>query len=130
MRSGREGRRDATRLWRLCLVDGRIDPERIRLVVDRLVATGNARTATLLAQVMRRARLEEEKRTARVESAAPLEAVERKAIEEGLARRYGRTFETTFAVEPTLIGGMCLTAGSDVYDGSIRGRLAALAARF
>ena len=129
MRSRREARRDATRLWRLCLVDGRIDPERIRLVVDRLAATGNARTATLLSQVMRLVRLEEEKRAARVESAAPLEAGERKTIEEGLTRRYGRTFETTFAVEPALIGGMRLSAGSDVYDGSIRGRLAALAAR-
>jgi F-type H+-transporting ATPase subunit delta len=129
MRTGREARRDATRLWRLCLVDGRVDPARIRLVVDRLMDTGSARTAVLLSQVMRLLRLEEEKWTARVESAAPLEAGEREAIEQGLARRYRRALETTFAMEPALIGGMRVTVGSDVYDGSIRGRLVALAAR-
>jgi F-type H+-transporting ATPase subunit delta len=130
MRTGREARRDATRLWRLCLVHGRVDPVRIGLVVDRLIETGGARAAVLLSQVMRLVRLEEAKRAARVESAAPLEAGERKTIEDGLTRRYGRAFETTFAVEPALIGGMRLRAGSDVFDGSIRGRLAALAARF
>jgi F0F1-type ATP synthase delta subunit len=35
-----------------------------------------------------------------------------------------------FTVEPALIGGMRVTIGSDVYDGSVRGRLEALAARF
>jgi len=37
---------------------------------------------------------------------------------------------TTFVVDPTLIAGMRLKVGSDVYDGSVKGGLAALEARF
>jgi F0F1-type ATP synthase delta subunit len=34
-----------------------------------------------------------------------------------------------FAVDPALIGGLRIQVGSDVYDGSIRARLATLDAR-
>jgi F-type H+-transporting ATPase subunit delta len=130
MRTARQARHDAARLWRLCRVNGRADGARVRLVVSRLVDAGGARQAVILSHLLRLLRLEEARFSARVESVAALETGERNAIEEGLARRYGSAVEATFAVEPALIGGMRLTVGSDVYDGSIRGRLAALAARF
>ena len=126
MRTSREGRREATRLWWLCRVNGRVDPQRARVIVERLIDAGGARATVVRAHFLRLLRLEEEKWSARVESAAPLEPVERAALEDALTRRYGRAVETVFAVEPTLIGGMRLTVGSDVYDGSIRGRLDAL----
>jgi F-type H+-transporting ATPase subunit delta len=130
MRTSREARREATWLWRLCRVSGRVDPQRARVIVDRLIEAGGARATVLLAHLLRLLRLEEEKWSARVESAAPLEPGGRAALEEELARRYGRAIETAFAVEPALIGGMRVTVGSDVYDGSIRARLDALAAGF
>ena len=130
MRTSRKARREATRLWRLCRVSGRVDPQRARVIVDRLIEADGARATVLLAHLLRLLRLEEEKWSARVESAAPLEPGGRAALKEELARRYGRAIETAFTVEPTLIGGMRLTVGSDVYDGSVRGRLAALASRF
>ena len=130
MLSTREARRDATRLWRLCHVNGRADQERIKVVVDRLIAARSARSALILSHLLRLLRLEEAKWSARVETAVPLEDGERRAIENGLAKRYGGGIETTFAVDPLLVGGMCLTVGSDVFDGSIRARLRALDARF
>lgn len=126
MRTSREGRREAMRLWRLCRVNGRVDPQRARVIVERLIEAGGARATVVRAHFLRLLRLEEEKWSARVESAKPLEPVERAALEDALTRRYGRAVETVFAVEPTLIGGMRLRVGSDVYDGSIRGRLDAL----
>jgi len=47
-----------------------------------------------------------------------------------LVDRYGTRVETVFAVDPTLIGGMRVRVGGDVYDGSIQGRLAAIDTRF
>ena len=126
MRTSRDARREATRLWRLCRVNGRVDPQRAQVIVERLIEAGGARATVVLAHLLRLLRLEEEKWSARVESAAPLEPAERASLEEALARRYGRVVETAFAVEPALIGGLRLTVGSDVYDGSIRGRLDAL----
>jgi F-type H+-transporting ATPase subunit delta len=46
-----------------------------------------------------------------------------------VTHRYGGGFKTLFSENPALIGGMRIKVGSDVYDGSLRTKLAALAAR-
>jgi F-type H+-transporting ATPase subunit delta len=51
-------------------------------------------------------------------------------IEAGLAHRYGPGLTTAFANRPALLGGMRIQVGSDVYDGSVLARLAALEKRF
>ena len=65
-----------------------------------------------------------------VESAEPLPPEIRSDLQAGLARVYGRGLNAAFTRSPELIGGMRIQVGSDVFDGSVRGRLAALAARF
>ena len=74
-------------------------------------------------------RLERDRHTAVVESAAPLAGSVRDTVQAGLTRVYGRGLETSFGQNPALIGGMRIKVGSDVYDGSVRARLAALEAR-
>ena len=54
----------------------------------------------------------------------------RASIEADLTRIYGRGVDTWYTDNPTLLGGVRITVGSDVYDGSIQGRLAALEERF
>ena len=39
---------------------------------------------------------------------------------------YGPELNTSFADNPALIGGMRISVGSDVYDGSVKAGLAAL----
>ena len=56
--------------------------------------------------------------------------VERAQIEADLARIYGRGIDTSYVDAPRLLGGVRITVGSDVYDGSIHGRLAALEEQF
>jgi F-type H+-transporting ATPase subunit delta len=130
MHTARQARRDATRLWRLCLVNGRPDAARVRDVVDGLVETRRIGAASVLSHFLRLLRLHAARWSARIDTATPLDADDRAAVEVTLAHRYGSSIDTTFAVDPRLIGGMRLTVGSDVYDGSIRARLAALDARF
>jgi F-type H+-transporting ATPase subunit delta len=126
----RQARRDATRLWQLCLVNGRPDAARVRNVVDGLIGTHRGGAAAVRFHFLRLVRLDAARWSARVATATPLDADVRAAIETTIASRYGTAIETTFAVDPQLIGGMRLTVGSDVYDGSIRARLVALDARF
>ena len=57
---------------------------------------------------------------AEVESAVPLPADMRAQLEAGVARLYGPGIVTSFAEDPTLIGGVRITVGSDVYDGTFR----------
>ncbi len=40
-----------------------------------------------------------------------------------LRSKYGDGLTTDFRVNPNLIGGLRIRVGSDVWDGSVRGRL-------
>ena len=54
----------------------------------------------------------------------------RQSVQTSLAQRYGPGLNVTFAENPALIGGLRMKVGSDVYDGSVQARLAALEAKF
>ena len=130
MRSRRRNRKAARALYRLCLVDGVLDPGRVRTVAARLASSGRREALGILAEFRRRVRLDVQQHAAVVESATALPESVREAVEAGLARRYGPGIQTSFSENPALIGGMRVAVGSDVYDGSVRARLAALEARF
>jgi F-type H+-transporting ATPase subunit delta len=74
-------------------------------------------------------RLHRDRRTAVVESAAPLGRDVQDDVRASLVRVYGPTLDTSFTDNPALIGGIRIKVGSDVYDGSVRARLAAIEAR-
>ncbi len=63
---------------------------------------------------------------AEVVSARKLTAEQRKSIEQGLQRRFGKDVALTEKVDKSLIGGAVIRAGDLVIDGSVRGKLAKL----
>jgi F-type H+-transporting ATPase subunit delta len=130
MKKAKETKRKAKRLFRLCLVNGFLDEDRTRQVVQKVIDSKRRGGLALLSHLERLVRLERARHTAEVKSALPLPADMRSDIEDALARAYGPGITATFAQEPELIGGMRIKVGSDVYDGSLRGRLAALEKRF
>ena len=71
-------------------------------------------------------RLEVEKRTATIESATELSPEASAAIVTNLKRKYGIDLTTQFIVNPELLGGMRIRVGNDVWDSSVRNRLARL----
>lgn len=64
-----------------------------------------------------------------VRTAFPLEAKQQDMLLAALKRRFRREVDLAVTVDPTLIGGLEIRAGDLVIDGSVRGRLAALAAQ-
>jgi F-type H+-transporting ATPase subunit delta len=58
-----------------------------------------------------------------VTSARPLEADERRGIEQKVAAMTGTQVQATFYEDKSLLGGVVVRVGSTVYDGSIKGRL-------
>jgi F-type H+-transporting ATPase subunit delta len=80
----------------------------------------------ILEHFQRLVKLAVEQRTARVESAVPLPADLQAFLQTGLTKAYGAGLKVTFGQKPELIGGLRIKVGSDVYDGSVRAKLAAL----
>jgi len=129
MKATRRVKRAARELFRFCLANGVLDDARARDVAGRLASSGRRGALPILSRFQRLVRLDRERHTARVESATTLAGTVRERIESGLSRTYGAELETSFGENPALIGGIRIQVGSDVYDGSVRARLAALAAR-
>ena len=129
MRANKKVKRVARQLFQLCLVDGVLDEERARQVAQHVARSGRRGALPILAHFQRLVRLDRDRHAALVESAAPLEPRMREDIQAGLTRLYGGGLSATFAENPALIGGMRIKVGSDVYDDSVRARLAALEAR-
>jgi len=130
MQTTKQAERDAKKLFRACLVNGSLDEARVRGVVQLVLAAGGGGRLGVLSRWLRLVRLDRAKRLADVESAVPLPADARAAIEAALARVLGADLATSFADNPALIGGVRVKVGSDVYDGSIQGHLAAIESRF
>jgi F-type H+-transporting ATPase subunit delta len=121
--------RSARQLYRFCLVNGALDRDRARQVARHLAETKRRGGLALLSAFLRFVQLDEDRHAALVESAAPLATALREEVQAALTRIYGPHVAASFAENPALIGGMRIKVGSDVYDGSIRGRLAALGSR-
>ena len=62
----------------------------------------------------------------KVTSAMALDAAQADQLKASLKRRFKREIELQTAVDPSLIGGVVIDTGSEVIDGSARGRLARL----
>ena len=128
MKATRRVKRSAGKLFRVCVVDGALDAGRARQVARLLAASKRRGALPILASFQRLVRLDRGRHTALVESAVPLADPVRERLTAGLARAYGPTLETSFSENPALIGGVRIKVGSDVLDGSVRAKLAALEA--
>ena len=126
MKISKRAKREAKQLFRFCLVNSVLDENRVRHVVQHVLAAGRRNCPAILSHFGRLVKLDLTRRTATIESATPLPADLQAEIEAGLTRRYGPGLTTAFGQRPALIGGMRIQVGSDVYDGSVQGRLAAL----
>ena len=130
MKTTKQARREATQLFRLCLVNGSLDEGRVREVVERVLEGKRRGYFALLSYFHRLVKLERARHTAEVESAAPLPAELQASVQADLQSVYGPRINILFAHRPGLIGGMRIKVGSDVYDSSVRSRLAALEKSF
>ena len=130
MKISKRAKREAKQLFRMCLVNGVLDENRVRNVMQQVSAAGHRDCPAILSHFGRLVKLDLARHTATIESATPLPSDLQVDIEAGLMRRYGPGLTTAFAQRPALIGGMRIQVGSDVYDGSVRAGLAALERTF
>jgi len=130
MKISKQARREAKELFRACQANGVLEENRVRTAVDELLARKPRGYVAILTQLERLVRLDIARRNVRVESVVPLDGALEGSLKSALTRRYGAGLQFSFGVNPSLIGGMRVQVGSDVYDGSVRARLNELQDKF
>ena len=127
MKISKQARRDGKALFTNCKVGGIFDENRVRQTVSAVIAQKPRGYVGILSHFQRLVKLDIERRTARVESAAQLSDSLAASVKANLAQRYGQGLDIKFSVNPALIAGLRVKVGSDVFDGSVRARLNELA---
>jgi len=130
MKTIKQIRREAKHLFRLCRSNGSLDENRVRRVVQSVLESKRRGYLALANEFERLVKLEQLGHRAKVESAVALSPELQANVRTSLTRMYGHGIITSFAETPTLIGGMRISVGSDVYDGSVKAGLAALEKSF
>ena|SRR5438128_3303843 len=126
MKISKQARREGKALFRSCQVNGLLDENRVRQAVQRVIAAKPRGYLAVLSQLERLVKLDQERRTAKVESAVPLSSEAQASVRNNLTRLYGLGLNLSFGQNPALIGGLRIQVGSDVYDGTVQGRLNSL----
>lgn len=126
MKITKQARRDGKALFNACRVDGVLDESRVRRSVTAVLEQKPRGYLATLSHFQRLVKLDLERRSASVINAVQTTPEQMAAIQQNLTRRYGAGLNVTFWVDPSLIGGIKIKVGSDIYDGTVAGRLAEL----
>ena len=123
MKINKEIRRLSREMLRASFTDGQLDRQKIASLVDSIIRRKPRDYIELLKNYRRLLRLELEKRSARIETASEVDSAIRSELVANLKKKYGNDLAAEFVVNPQLLGGMRIRVGSDVWDGTVRGRL-------
>jgi F-type H+-transporting ATPase subunit delta len=123
MKINKEIRQLSREMLRASFTDGQLDRGKIESIVQSLINKRPRHYVDILQLYRRLLRLEIEKRHAKIESATQLAPDAAVAIVDRLKRKFGADLTSEFIVDPTLLGGVRVRVGSDVWDGTLRNRL-------
>jgi len=123
MKLTKEVRKVSRELFLTSFADGRLDAQKVRNLLQAVVASKPRHYMEILKNYQRLIRIEMEKRHAIIESASELNPDVSRRVVSDLKAKYGDDLTADFKVEPSLIGGLRIRVGNDVFDGSVTGRL-------
>jgi len=126
MKISKQARRDGKSLFRACLVEGRLDETRVRTAVSRVIESKPRGYLRTLSYFERLLKLHLEGRRARVENAVESTPAVQENVRAALEQRYGQGLDLTWWIDPSLLGGLRIRVGSDVFDGTVKARLESL----
>ncbi len=130
MKISKLAQREARQLFRTCRVNGLLDESRVRQTVTLLAEKKPRGYVEILSRLHRLVKLDLDQRAASVESAVPLSTELQAQVAGRLKNIYGDGLNLSFAQNPSLIGGLRIQVGSDLFDGSVKMRLEKLEQSF
>jgi F-type H+-transporting ATPase subunit delta len=118
----------ARQLFKLSLADGAVSGDRVAGVLAYVERHPPANPILVLRDYHRFIATELARSEAIVEHAGPVEPSALAAIAAALSRTYGRPVTPVARPNPSLLAGLRVHVGDDIYESSVAGQLAALAA--
>ncbi len=123
MKISKEARRASREIYAACLTSGRIDQDKVRRYSESLVDVKPRGYVQILRELTRLIRIELSKRHAVIESAVALDDESGASVARDLRSRFGDDLTFDYRVTPSLLGGLRVKVGSDVWDGTVFSRL-------
>jgi F-type H+-transporting ATPase subunit delta len=106
------------------LLDGKVRPASSRLVILALRGFGGRGFDASLSRLVELAAARRDRQVAYVTTAAPLSDAEEERLAGRLSELYGRQISLKLDVDPSVVGGVKVQVGADLYDGTVSRRLA------
>jgi F-type H+-transporting ATPase subunit delta len=123
MKIDRHSRQSAKKYFRACRnADGSVNEQSVREIVQVLADHKPRNFIAVLTYLARLVELSIAESTVRVESAVPL-ADKGASVFQSLEKTYGRASTTSYEENPSLLGGLRIRRGNNIWDGSLSGRL-------
>ncbi len=118
----------ARQLFRLSLVEGNLSASQVAGVLEYIERHRPANTLTVLKCYKRLVAAEVARGQAVVEHAGPIGTNLLASIAQGMTQKYRRNVTSVARRNDALLAGLRVRVGDDVYESSVAGQLASLAA--
>ncbi len=118
----------ARQLFAMSIVDGAVSADRVAGVLEYVEKHNPANPLMVLKAYRRLVAAELAKSIAVVEHAGAINDAMLAAIAASMTKKYGRSVTATARPSPALLAGLRVQVGDDIYESSVAGQLAVLAA--
>lgn len=123
MKIPREAQQIARKLYQICLdADGSLNPQTVKSTVDALLKERPRFVLQILYRLRELCRLHLAKTTAVITSAHQV-GQQQDAVKSQIRSHYPFITDMRFEIDPSLIAGLRIQIGSNVWDGSIKQKL-------
>lgn len=130
MKVSKDAASAARRLYRLCYVDGKLDEAKFSKVIKTVAEKKPRNFHGILVTLKRQLEIDLAKKHVTVDSAAELDQDTKDGIVAKLTKQYGSDLTFEYKINSALLGGIRIRKGDDVWDGTVKGRLDAIANAF
>lgn len=130
MKVSKDAANTARRIFRLCAPEGKLNEEHLKLSFSKIVAERPRDFRQILQELYRLTKVNVERRIVSVESASELDSAQRERIEGNLTQQYGEGLNFQYSTDASLLGGIKVRVGDDVWDGSVQAKLEAITNSF
>lgn len=123
MKIDRHARQSAKKYFRACLLpDGSLNEQGLRDITHLLASEKPRGYLATLVRLQKLIEMATHERTVTVESATPLPD-QGESIFRELEARFGKASRNDYKENPSLLGGLRIRRGSNIWDGSLSSRL-------